>query len=109
MDFRVIGVFVIKCFKNMYQHNNDEEFASCVENNTWRYLKHFEEAVDELMPAAMNMEEDVFDVLHVSLRNVFLWIFDCVHRIKGWGRQEDQATMHQLILTSPKVLPDALK
>lgn len=41
------------------------DFAHHVETNTMRYIKHFEEVADELMPLATFEDKDVYDVLNV--------------------------------------------
>jgi DNA replicative helicase MCM subunit Mcm2 (Cdc46/Mcm family) len=52
---------------DLFDHKNDDEFVNNVKNNTCRYLRYFEEAADELLPAAsvQNREKDVFDILQV--------------------------------------------
>mmetsp|Transcript_5081 Transcript_5081/g.7769 ORF Transcript_5081/g.7769 Transcript_5081/m.7769 type:complete len:734 (+) Transcript_5081:104-2305(+) len=49
---------------DVMDYANDAEFVGNIENNASRYLRHFEEVADELMPASIGVEEDVFDVLH---------------------------------------------
>ena len=52
---------------DIFDHKNDQEFVDNVKNNTCRYLRYFESAADELLPAAsvQNREKDVFDILQV--------------------------------------------
>lgn len=52
---------------DLFDHKNDLEFVTNVKNNTCRYLRYFESAADELLPAAsvQNREKDVFDILQV--------------------------------------------
>ena len=47
------------------QHKNDDEFALNVESNSLRYLRHFEDVADELMPPSIGIVEDVYDILNV--------------------------------------------
>lgn len=37
-----------------------------VEKNSLRYLRHFEDVADELMPASVGVAQDVYDILNVS-------------------------------------------
>lgn len=59
------------------QYKNDEDFVSNIQNNTPRYVRHFEDIVDEILPP--NTLDgahggDIFDFLQVR-HNVFriLW------------------------------------
>jgi len=52
----------------MFQFNNDEDFASNIQNNTPRYVRHFEDVADKLLPpTTMDAAHggDVFDFLQV--------------------------------------------
>jgi hypothetical protein len=48
------------------QHKNDDEFAMNVEKNSLRYLRQFEDVADELLPTAIGIAQDVYDILNVS-------------------------------------------
>jgi hypothetical protein len=48
------------------QHKNDDEFAMNVEKNSLRYLRHFEDVADELLPSSIGVDQDVYDILNVS-------------------------------------------
>lgn len=37
-----------------------------VEKNSLRYLRHFENVADELMPVSIGVAQDVYDILNVS-------------------------------------------
>ena len=52
---------------DVFDHKHDMDFVDNVKNNTCRYLRYFEAAADELLPAASvnNREKDVFDILQV--------------------------------------------
>lgn len=66
---------------DLFDHKNDDEFVNNIKNNTCRYLRYFEEAADELLPAAsvQNREKDVFDILQVnfSIIGLFEWSVHC--------------------------------
>ena len=52
---------------DLFDYKHDIDFVDNVKNNTCRYLRYFEAAADELLPAASfnNREQDVFDILQV--------------------------------------------
>ena len=54
---------------DIFDHKHDMDFVDNVKNNTCRYLRYFEAAADELLPAASvnSREKDVFDILQVHL------------------------------------------
>jgi hypothetical protein len=39
-----------------------------VEKNSLRYLRHFEDVADELLPASIGVQQDVYDILNVCFR-----------------------------------------
>jgi hypothetical protein len=70
------------------QFKNDEDFASNIQNNTPRYVRHFEEVVDDLLPPTTldgAHGGDIFDFLQVPhtafsaiARQQYIL---CIHRI----------------------------
>jgi MCM N-terminal domain len=58
---------------DIFDFKNDLDFVENVKNNTCRYLRYFEAAADELLPAASvnNREQDVFDILQVHSGRLF--------------------------------------
>jgi hypothetical protein len=58
-----------RCLAPLLQFKNDEEFTSNIQNNTPRYVRHFEDVVDELLPQSTLDSAhggDIFDFLQVS-------------------------------------------
>ena len=52
----------------LVQFKNDEDFASNIQNNTPRYVRHFEDVVDDLLPPTTldgAHGGDIFDFLQV--------------------------------------------
>lgn len=49
------------------QFNNDDDFASNIQMNTPRYVRHFEDVADELLPPCTSTvyNGDIFDFLQV--------------------------------------------
>ena len=52
---------------------NDEDFVHNISRNTSRYIRHFEDCADRLMPPisadVRAPEKDVFDILQVKLNS----------------------------------------
>ena len=51
-----------------YQFKNDEEFANNIQSNTTRYVSHFEEVADKLLPPCTSntRHNDIYDFLQAQ-------------------------------------------
>ena len=72
------------------QFNNDEDFASNIQNNTPRYERHFEDIADDLLPpsTSTNGNGDIFDFLQVTYSTIRTC---CILKLMRWSMQTFQA------------------
>lgn len=100
---------------DIFDFKNDLDFVENVKNNTCRYLRYFEAAADELLPAASvnNREQDVFDILQVHSGRLFAltdWkrLFDRFHPELTRHTTSEQIAQNQHEVNQIRINPNNL-